>query len=246
MQCRVLAVANQKGGVGKTATAITLAAGLAARSKRTLVIDLDPQANATGNLAVGQRTPGIAEVLQGEVTLREACSETGRNGLSLIAGGSRMATWSLEGRRTCPWRTEDTKKSFDFVILDCPPSISGPTILALQESDELIIPVQSEYLALEGLSSLLRAVDSVRGTTGTLQIRYLITMFDRRNNLSGEVEAELRAHFGKQVSRSVIPRSVRMAEAPGFRRTIFEHDEAGSAAQAYAAFTEEVLAYGPQ
>ena len=246
MQCRVLAVANQKGGVGKTATAVNLAAGLAAQGEPTLVIDLDPQANATGNLAVEARLPGIAEVLGGEATLREACWPTGRTGLSLAPGGNRMGAYSLDGRRECPWRSDYTRETFKFVILDCPPSISGPTILALQESDELVIPVQSEYLALEGLSSLLRVIEGVRRSPLPLQARYLITMFDRRNNLAREVEAELRRHFGKQVSRSVVPRSVRMAEAPGFRRTIFEHDPTCGAAQAYAAFTEEVLAYGSE
>ena len=245
MTARVHAVANQKGGVGKTATAVNLAAGLAALRRRVLLVDLDAQMNATSTLGDRYLTPSIAEVLIDGLPLDTATWPTGRADLVLVPGSSRMASYVPAAVDALRGALRPVRDAYAHVILDCPPSLEGVTPGALAACDEVIVPVQCEYLALEGLTRLLVALDGVSDARGrAVQVRYLLTMFDRRNNLSREVAAEVRAHFGRRVAAAVIRRSVRVAEAPGFRRTIFEHDPQGSAALGYGAFAEEVAEHG--
>ena len=242
MESRVLAVANQKGGVGKTATAVNMAAALAQLGLQTLLIDLDPQANATGNLLNETNQPGIAEVLIEDIELKRVIRPTGRKHLTIVPGSNRLSSYVPENRVDLRQKIREGTPTVKFVVLDCPPALGGATTAALAGCDEIVVPVQAEYLALEGLSSLTTAVNRVRDGFTVVKTRYLVTMFDGRNRLAQEVEADLRRHFGESVSRSVIPRSVRMAEAPGFRRTIFEHAPNSGVAEAYAAFAKEVAA----
>jgi len=245
VSARVHAVANQKGGVGKTATAINLAAGLAALSRRVLLVDLDAQMNATSTLGDRHLTPSIAEVLIDGLPLEMASWPTGRADLVLVPGSTRMAGYAPGALAALQAALHSVRRAYAHVILDCPPSLEGVTPGALAACDEVIVPVQCEYLALEGLTRLLAALDALsEARASAVQVRYLLTMFDRRNNLSREVAAEVRAHFGHRVATAVIHRSVRVAEAPGFRRTIFEHDPQGSAAAGYRAFAEEVAGHG--
>lgn len=241
MECRFLAVANQKGGVGKTATAVNVAAALAVLELETLLIDLDPQANATGNLLNDAGIPGIAEVLIENMDLQRVVRSTGRKHLSIAPGNKRLSSYVPETRMELREKIRSGSSRYSFVVLDCPPALGGATVSALASCDEIVVPVQAEYLALEGLSSLITAVNRVRDGLAPVKTRYLLTMFDGRNRLANEVEADLRRHFGDSVSRAVIPRSVRMAEAPGFRRTIFEHAANSGVADAYAAFAQEVV-----
>ncbi len=222
MSATVYSVANQKGGVGKTATAVNLAAALARLGQRVLLVDLDAQANATSTLGGAKLQPTIAEVLLDGARLKSACWPTGRERLAAAL--------------------DEVRAEYGAVVLDCPPSLDGSTRLALAACEEVIVPVQCEYLALEGLARLLGTVERVRGARAAGPgLRYLLTMFDSRNNLAHQVSREVRAHFGERVAKAVIPRSVRVAEAPGFGRTIFEHDPNGPAAEAHREFAREVL-----
>ena len=245
MSARVHAVANQKGGVGKTTTALNLAAGLAMMGRRVLLVDLDAQSNATSTLSDRRLSPTIGEVLCDALPMGAASWPTGRAGLILVPGSLRLATYRPEepfGLRTA---AEDVRGGYEHLVLDCPPSLEGPTLDAIACCDEVIVPVQCEYLALEGLTRLLDVLEILGAAVGTPPpVRYLLTMFDRRNNLAHQVGAEVREHFGPRVARAVIPRSVSVAEAPGFRRTIFEHAGTGAPALAYRAFAEEVAADG--
>lgn len=239
---RVLAIANQKGGVGKTTTAVNLAAALARLNPRVLLIDLDAQRNASRVLSDGALSPTIRDVLEADADARVAIWPTGRADLMLIPGDAGMGAYAVTDHGALRRVLSNALDAYSQVIIDCPPSLEGATLLALLTCDEVIVPVQCEYLALEGLASLLDALEQTH-TADTPQagVRYLLTMFDRRNNLAWEVAREVRGHFGARVAHAVIPRSVRLAEAPGFRRTIFEHDPAGPAAEAYQAFAEELI-----
>ena len=242
MSATVYSVANQKGGVGKTATAVNLAAALARMGQRVLLVDLDAQANATSTLGGAKLQPTIAEVLLYGARLKSACWPTGRERLVLAPASMRLAGYRATDRSRLAAALDEVRAEYGAVVLDCPPSLDGSTLLALAACEEVIVPVQCEYLALEGLARLLGTVERVRGARAAGPgLRYLLTMFDSRNNLAHQVSREVRAHFGERVAKAVIPRSVRVAEAPGFGRTIFEHDPNGPAAEAHREFAREVL-----
>ncbi|MBU3665216.1 MAG: ParA family protein [Chthoniobacterales bacterium] len=250
---KILAVANQKGGVGKTTTSVNLAAGLARRNKRVLLIDLDPQGNATSAVgAEAQNPPTLYGPLTGAADIRSCLTPTRIAGLSLVAANIDLAGLEIEvarmedhlqqlRRALQPLRDEG---AFDFAILDCPPSLGILMTNALVAADQLLVPVQCEYYALEGLGKLMFVMGQIResgANPGLTLSGLLMTMFDRRTNLSEAVVKDVRDHFQEVLYETVIPRSVRLSEAPSFGRTIFEHDPHGTGAKAYGELAAEFI-----
>jgi len=249
---RVIAIANQKGGVGKTTTAINLGASLAVAERRTLVIDIDPQANATSGLGLNRRQdfPNIYQVLVGERSLEDAIRrEVHFPFLDLVPStrdlvGAEIEMVSMISRETVLRRAlEPVRDSYDFVLVDCPPSLGLLTLNTLTAADSVLIPIQCEFYALEGLSQLLNTIRLVqRALNPELEIEgVLLTMFDRRLNLSNQVAADAREFFGSKVFRTAIPRNVRLAEAPSFGEPIVQYDILSSGAQSYLALAREIL-----
>lgn len=248
---KINAIANQKGGVGKTTTAVNLGAALAEQGQRILLIDLDPQGNATSSLGM-QDFEGetLYEPLLGQAAIAEKILPTRLERLFLVpadldlAGAeveiARMPDHLLRLAQTLqPLRADS---AFDFVLLDCPPSLGILMSNALAAADEILTPIQCEYFALEGLVKIVRVVEQVRdsGANPNVQIGgILMTMFDSRTNLSSQVVTEVRQHFGDKVYATVIPRTVRLSEAPSFGKTILEYDKSGAGARAYRALAEE-------
>ena len=246
---RLLAVANQKGGVGKTTTVVNLAAALAQRGARVLVVDCDPQANATTGLGLRglDRRPSTYEVLIGDVSAPEAAVATPVPGLACVPGSRDLAAVDLElateerreGRlRAALGRALD----YDLVLLDCPPSLGLLTVNALVAADDVIVPVQCEYYALEGLGQLLDAAQRVRAAfhPGLRVSGLLLTMYDARTKLSQQVAEEVRSHFGEVVFGCVIPRSIRLSEAPSFGEPVVTLDPSARGAIAYKVLAAEV------
>jgi chromosome partitioning protein len=249
---RVLAIANQKGGVGKTTTAVNLAASLAVAEQRTLLIDSDPQGNATSGIGIPREELGatLYDVLLGEATV----DETVRRGVQFKFLDVLPATPDLAGAELelvdRPNRTEAMRQAiatvrdrYDYVLIDCPPSLGLITVNMLAAADALLIPLQCEYYALEGLSQLLNTVRLVQqGVNPRLGIDgVLLTMYDARLNLSRQVAADAREFFGSKVFQAVIPRNVRLAEAPSFGKPIILYDVASVGAQAYMGVARELL-----
>jgi chromosome partitioning protein len=251
MVTRVVAIANQKGGVGKTTTAISLGATLAAYEKRTLLVDLDPQSNCTSGLgiepAAGEATS--YELLTGAATARAAVRATDFPHLEIIAAtpdlvGAEVELVGMVGRE---FRLRDAVgglDGYDFVLVDCPPSIGLLTLNALTAADAVLIPIQCEYFALEGVSDLMRTIDEVRRYLNpNLAIDgVLLTMYDERTNLAQQVAREVREVFGELVFESVVPRNVRLAEAPSYGRPIHAYDLRSTGSQAYLHLGQEYLA----
>ena len=251
---RILAVANQKGGVGKTTTCINTAASLAACDRRVLVIDLDPQGNATTGCGVDKDTLTVTtrEVLMGEAQLNEAITHIERAGFDLLPANGDLTAAEVE-LMFAPLRERrlgmalENCTQYDYVFIDCPPSLNMLTVNALAAADGVFIPMQCEYFALEGLSALLGTVAKIREVLNAdLRIEGLLrTMFDRRNRLSNEVSAQLDQHFGDTLYASVVPRNIRLAEAPSHGIPVLLYDRNSRGAQAYIDVAREMCQREP-
>ena len=248
---KILAIANQKGGVGKTTTAVNLAASLAATKRRVLLVDLDPQGNATMGSGIDKRDleTSSCEVLLGEVSARDAIVKADPGGYDLIPSNDDLTAAEVRlinefGRETrLRAALRSVADNYDYVLIDCPPSINMLTVNALTAATGVLIPMQCEYYALEGLSALVGTVEQIREAVNPgLEIEGLLrTMFDPRNNLANEVSSQLIMHFGDKVFRTVIPRNIRLAEAPSFGTPALFHDKNSRGALAYLALAGEMI-----
>ncbi|MFA5946246.1 MAG: ParA family protein [Patescibacteria group bacterium] len=246
----VVSVVNQKGGVGKTTTSMNLAAFLADFGKRVLLIDLDPQGNATSGLGFSPaELSGTYEVLAGEKPIREVIIPTAHERLFLLPGNPDLAGSQVElvnefnRERKLQNAIEPLKEDYDYVLIDNPPSLGLLTINGLVASDSVLVPVQAEYYALEGLGQLLQTVELVKTNIKPelAVMGAVITMFDPRTNLANQVLQELYKHFPGKIFRSVIPRSIRLAEAPSYGKSIIHYDPLSKAAKAYERLAREFL-----
>ena len=253
---KIISVINQKGGVGKTTTVINLAAGLSIKGKKILVIDLDPQGNATTGLGLSNTIKSettIYNVLNGNKKISEVIKATSFKNLDLITSNVDLSGLEVEtagdSRRAFKLKDElmailnNSGLSYDYVLIDCPPSLSLLTIMALVASEALVVPLQTEFFALEGLTQLLKTIERIKSNLNpSLEIRgILLTMFDKRNKLSGQVESEARNYFKEKVYSTAIPRNVRLSEAPSHGIPVLIYDKICPGSIAYFKFTDEFL-----
>lgn len=244
-----IAVTNQKGGVGKTTTTINLGAYLAKAGKQVLIVDLDPQGNATSGLAINKQAveqKTVYELLRSEAGVSDIVLATAQKNLHILPTSTTLAASEIElvsvQGREFVLKQALTNLTYDYVLIDCPPSLSLLTINALTAADKVLIPVQTEFYALEGLGQLIDVVQRVRASVNPhLELLGVVmTMFDSRTSLSTAVKDELIKHFGPKVFSTVIPRNVRLAEAPSYGKTIADHDKWSKGARAYKALAKEV------
>lgn len=247
---RVIAVANQKGGVGKTTTAINLGAALAVLERRVLIVDCDPQGNATRGLGLESGEPDLYQVLLGRAPAASAVRKSGVEGLEVLPSdrdlvGAEVELVDVENweRRLDHEVIHGLRDRYDFILLDCPPSLGRLTVNALVAADGVLVPLQCEYFALEGVSELLHTVRRVQAdlNRGLVIAGIVLTMYDERTNLSKDVAAEVRRHFASEVFASVVPRNVRLAEAPSHGLPVLQYDIRSSGAQAFLALAHEFL-----
>ena len=256
MDKKIISVINQKGGVGKTTTVINLAAGLSMKGKKILVIDLDPQGNATTGLGLSNTVNSdttIYSVLNGNKKISEVIQSTSFTNLNLITSNVDLSGLEVEtagdSRRSFKLKDEltsilnDSGASYDYILIDCPPSLSLLTIMALVASDALIVPLQTEFFALEGLTQLMKTIERIKSNLNPeLSIRgILLTMYDKRNKLSGEVEKEARNYFKEKVYQTIVPRNVRLSEAPSHGVPVLIYDKSCPGSRSYFSFTDEFI-----
>ncbi len=245
----VVAIANQKGGVGKTTTAINLGAALGALEKKVLIVDCDPQGNASRGLGIAANSPHLYHVMTGQAPALSAIHDTEFPGLSILPTNRELVGAEVELVGVAGWEhllansLGELVSKFDVVLLDCPPSLGHLTVNALTAADQILVTLQCEYYALEGISELVSTVQRVQGRLNSkLEIAgVLLTMYDERTNLSRDVAEEVRRHFPRKVYDSVVPRNIRLAEAPSHGQPILQYDIKSRGAEAYLALAREFL-----